>query len=234
VVLAVIPARYDSTRLPGKVLAGIGGAPMVVRVWERVRGAVDRVVVATDDGRVAEACRAAGAEVAWTGPCGCGTDRVAEAAARFPTASVVVNVQGDEPLVEPGLVREVAAAVLSGAGIATAAAPLADPSDPSRVKVVTDHASRALYFSRLPIPWHGPWWVHIGVYAFRPDVLGALRLLPPSELERSERLEQLRWLELGYAIHVVAAPAAPLSVDTEADLVEVRRQWSLLPPPVTP
>ncbi|MES2639635.1 MAG: 3-deoxy-manno-octulosonate cytidylyltransferase [Myxococcota bacterium] len=223
-VLAVIPARFASTRLPGKALADLAGTPMVVRVWERVRRAegIDRVIVATDDMRIAEVVRARGGEVVMTGPCVSGTDRVAEAA-RNRGARVVVNVQGDEPFVDPTDITRVAAAVSDSTPIATAATPLTEGvEDPSRVKVVCDEAGRALYFSRQPIPHGGPWRLHVGLYAFTAAALEALAGLPPSFLEKAERLEQLRWLEAGYRIRVVAIPQGPPSVDTPADLAQAR------------
>lgn len=228
-VLAVIPARFASSRLPGKALADIGGVPMIVRVWERVRAvpAVDTVLVATDDARIAEVARDAGAEVAMTGPCATGTDRVAEAARLHAPGlretDVVVNVQGDEPFVDPADIGAVAAAV-GDCPIATASAPLlGDPTDPARVKVVTDHTGRALYFSRLPVPSGGPWRVHVGVYAFAAWALAEVAALPPSPLERAESLEQLRWLQAGYAIRVVPVAVAHFSIDTPADLERARR-----------
>lgn len=223
-VLAVIPARFASTRLPGKALADLAGTPMVVRVWERVRRAegIDKVLVATDDARIAEVVRARGGEVVMTGPCVSGTDRVAEAA-RNRGARVVVNVQGDEPFVDPTDITRVAAAVSDGTPIATAAAPLVEGvEDPARVKVVCDDAGRALYFSRQPIPHGGPWRLHIGLYAFTGAVLEGLAGLPPSPLEKAERLEQLRWLEAGYRIRVVSVPQVSLSVDTPEDLALAR------------
>lgn len=223
-VIAVIPARWSSTRLPGKVLADIGGTPMVVRVWERARRAegVDRVLVATDDTRVRDVIRARGGEAVMTGEHPSGTDRVAEAV-RNTGALRVVNVQGDEPFIDPTDIARVAAAVTDGYPIATAAAPLeSGAEDPARVKVVTDHAGLALYFSRSPIPHGGPWRLHVGLYAFTYTALQAVTGLPPSTLERAERLEQLRWLEAGYRIRVVPVPTGPLSVDTPEDLERAR------------
>ncbi|MFZ5479971.1 MAG: 3-deoxy-manno-octulosonate cytidylyltransferase [Myxococcota bacterium] len=220
-ILAVIPARYDSTRLPGKALAEIGGTPMVVRVWERVRRArgVGRVVVATDDERIARAAASYGAEVVMTGTCASGTDRVA-AAALGQGARVVVNVQGDEPFVEPDHVDLLADAVTADTPIATLSAPLlGDPADPARVKVVCDARGRALYFSRQPLPRAR---LHLGLYAFSAEALAGCTALPPSPLEQAERLEQLRWLEAGWAIRVVPVAKATLSVDTPADLERAR------------
>lgn len=233
-VLAVIPARYDSGRLPGKALADIGGRPMVVRVWERVCAAegVDRVAVATDDDRIAAVVTSAGGEVLRTGRCASGTERVAAAVRGLRGLALVVNVQGDEPLIDPRTITVVAQAAASGprAAITTAAAPLpGDPGDPARVKVVTDRAGRALYFSRTPIPTRGPWLLHCGIYAFTPPTLRRLTRLPPSALEESEGLEQLRWLDAGWRLQVVPVPVPHPSVDTPADLDRARAAWSPLP-----
>ena len=233
-VLAVIPARYTSERLPGKALVSIGGQPMVVRVWERVMRTpgVDRVMVATDDDRIAAAVLAVGGEVARTGVCASGTDRVAAAVAALDIAAdVVVNVQGDEPLVDHEAIAAVVAGVDDRHPIATGAAPLdGNPADPARVKVVCDHEGSALYFSRQPIPTGGPWRLHVGLYAFTPAALRAVAALPPSGLERSESLEQLRWLEAGWRVRVVPVPAPFPSVDTPADLERVRALWARLHP----
>lgn len=232
-VLAVIPSRIGSTRLPGKALAPIGGVPMVVRVWERVRaaGAVDHVVVATEDEEIRHAVARAGGEVVMTGPCATGTDRVAQAARHFQ-ADVVVNVQGDEPFVEPEVVDAVATAV---DGIQTVCVSLdGDPEDPARVKVVTDVTGRALYFSRLPVPRGGPWQLHLGLYAFPADLLDTISRLAPSPLERAEGLEQLRWLEAGLPIRVVPVVSRSLSVDTPADLERARARWAAEHPEVQP
>ena len=230
-IVAIIPARSASARLPGKVLADIGGAPMVVRVWERVFAArgVDAVYVATDDDAVAQAVLAHGGRVLRTGPASNGTLRVAAAAASLsPAPTVVVNVQGDEPFVEPSLVTDLADAVVRGAAIATASAPLdaAEASKASRVKVVTDASGRALYFSRAPIPTRGPYRVHVGVYAFEARTLARVAALAPSPLEQAEQLEQLRWLEAGVPIQVLTVADAGLAVDTADDLQRARARWA--------
>jgi 3-deoxy-D-manno-octulosonate cytidylyltransferase len=228
-VLVVVPARFGSERLPGKPLADLGGRPMVVRVAEAVGRArrVDGVVVATDDPRVLEAARAHGVDAVLTRvdhPTG--TDRVAEVAAGRP-AGLVVNVQGDEPLVDPDHVDALVDAFSAPeVDVATLCAPLSgDPQDPHRVKLVRDQAGRALYFSRAAIPTGGPWLLHIGVYAFRPAALRAFAALGPGRLERAERLEQLRFLEHGLTIQVVEVAAAHPSVDTPADLQRVRQHF---------
>lgn len=217
-----------STRLPGKPLADLGGTPMIVRVWERARLAVDRVVVATDDEAIAAAVRDAGGEVVMTGDCVNGTARCAAAKV---DADVIVNVQGDEPFVDPAHIRAVAEAITTHRPIATVAAPLrGDAQDPARVKVVFDPGGRALYFSRAPIPSGGPWWLHVGLYAFSRDVLERVVHLPPSPLEQAERLEQLRWLEAGYPIHVVQVDGAEGGIDTPADLDRARTRFSKVSP----
>ena len=236
-VLLVIPARVASTRLPSKPLRLLGGAPLVARVVERAQQVpgIDRLVVATDSAVVAGALEATQAEVAMTGDCASGTDRVAEVAGRpeFAGYDVVINFQGDEPFLPVAAVTGALRRVAAGDALGTAAAPL-DPSlrdDPARVKVVCDAAGRALYFSRSPIPYlrdasdasWARWWQHLGVYAYRRDALLRLTGLPPSPLERVERLEQLRALEAGMRIDVELIDAEPLGVDTPADLEKARR-----------
>ena len=234
----VIPARYASSRLPGKPLADIGGRPMIAWVHERAAasGAAE-VVVATDDERVAEAARAHGARVEMTGQRHqSGTDRVAEVAARLGWADddIVVNVQGDEPLVPPALIAQVARLLGASpdAAIATLATPVARPeelADPSTAKVVTDRLGRALYFSRAPLPWSRdgdrpePPRRHVGLYAYRVRDLKALSAEPPCALEIAERLEQLRALWLGMRIVVADAVVPPArGVDTPAELEAIR------------
>ena len=244
---AVIPARYASTRLPGKPLAEIAGRPMVQHVYERVaRSGATEVIVATDDARVAEACARFGAEVQMTSAShASGTDRLAEVAARrgWSAGDVVVNVQGDEPLLPPSLVRQVAALLNAdpGADLATLCTPVGSIEeflDPAVVKVVRRADARALYFSRAPIPWHrdgvpAGWstqadfsgaWRHLGLYAYRVAALQRLAGAPPAPLEQAEKLEQLRALHLGMAISVGEALERPgPGVDTPEDLERVRR-----------
>lgn len=201
---------------------------MVVHVLEAVRGArrVDRVIVATDDERIAERVRDAGGEAVLTSPhAASGTDRVAEVARRFP-ADVVVNVQGDEPLMPPENVDRAVATLLSepGRGLATLACPVAAEAapDPNVVKVAVARDGRALYFSRSPIPYFRQgapaYRKHLGIYAYRGDALAAVAALPPSPLERAESLEQLRWLEAGHTIWVGEAAGDSIGVDTPEDL----------------
>ncbi|NMG27339.1 3-deoxy-manno-octulosonate cytidylyltransferase [Aromatoleum evansii] len=242
----VIPARYASTRLPGKPLADIGGKPMVVRVLEQARKAGPLSAwVATDDARVVEAVQSAGGDVLMTrADHPSGTDRLAEvvAARGWSDDQIVVNVQGDEPLIDPALIADVARALADApdAAIATAAHPLHDAAEffnPNVVKVVCDANDRALYFSRAPIPWARddfaksreaipaglPVQRHVGIYAYRVDFLRRYAGLSASPLENWEALEQLRVLWHGYRIRVLSVERAPAAgVDTPEDLERVR------------
>jgi len=245
----VIPARYASSRFPGKPLADIRGKPMVVRVAERARasGAFE-VIVATDHADIAAAARNAGFEAVMTRKGhASGTDRIAEVAAmrRYSAQSIVVNVQGDEPLIQPALIRRVAQDLAShrDAAIATACHPLAsarDLANPNVVKVALDREGYALYFSRAPIPWARDAWArgvkrvpprlpayrHLGIYAYRAAFLRAYTRLAPAAIERAEALEQLRALAHGYRIHCAVTRATPHSgVDTAADLKRVLRHF---------
>ncbi|MFZ0886533.1 MAG: 3-deoxy-manno-octulosonate cytidylyltransferase, partial [Candidatus Acidiferrales bacterium] len=209
-VLVVIPARHASSRFPGKPLALIAGKPMIQHVVERVRIAKlpSRIVVATEDQRIKEAVEKFGAEAVLTrNDHRTGTDRVAEVAAHLP-ADIYINVQGDEPLINPGTVDAVAAAMAEDESIqlATPCSTITQQKeimDPNVVKVVQDFDSNALYFSRAPIPWvrdtgakvAASHCKHIGLYGYRRDALLEYPTLPPGELERIEQLEQLRWLE---------------------------------------
>ena len=228
-VIAAIPARFASTRLPGKVLLPLAGRPMVEHVYRRAAAAagVDRVVVLTDDERVAAAVRGFGGEVEMTPvDCASGTDRIAGAARQWDVAAIL-NVQGDEPLIDPALIAALAAHLCAHPEdpLVTAAVP-AGPGDleqPAAVKVVTDVAGRALYFRRSPIPYPRQEGGaaprrHIGIYGYQRETLLALAALPPSPLETSESLEQLRALEHGIPIRVLAAAAAAPGVDTIEDL----------------
>jgi 3-deoxy-manno-octulosonate cytidylyltransferase (CMP-KDO synthetase) len=244
----VIPARYASTRLPGKALLPIAGRPMIQHVYERALGSgAERIVIATDDQRVFDTARAFGAQVEMTGAHHrSGTERVAEVVERAGTADmdVVVNVQGDEPMLPPQLVHQVAAnlAERTQAHMATLCEPITEASllfDSAVVKVVRDREDYALYFSRAPIPWHrqrfaevpaelpdaaGAHMRHIGIYAYRAGFLRKYVALPPSPLELDEDLEQLRALYHGARIHVAEALEHPgAGVDTPQDLERVRR-----------
>lgn len=241
---AIIPARLASTRLPNKPLADLGGKPMVVRVAERaVLSGASRVAVATDHADIVAACREHGIDVCMTrADHPSGTDRIAEAAAAMGLArdAVVVNVQGDEPLISPSLIAATAGLISADVPMATAAHPIdsvADIFNPNVVKAVLDKAGRALYFSRATIPWHRDAFAqskemvpagyrplrHIGLYAYSNDFLQAYPKLEISPLEQIEALEQLRVLWHGVPIAVHVTPDAPAAgVDTPEDLVRVR------------
>ncbi|MBK5007182.1 3-deoxy-manno-octulosonate cytidylyltransferase [Pseudomonas sp. S60] len=245
--IVVIPARLRSTRLPGKPLLPIAGKPMVQHVWEQARkSGATRVVIATDDASIVDACQAFGAEVLLTrADHESGTDRLAEVAAQLglPADAIVVNVQGDEPLIPPVIIDQVAAnlAAHPEAGIATLAEPIPDPAtvfNPNAVKVVSDKRGLALTFSRAPLPWardtfaNGrqqlpegvPYRRHIGMYAYRVGFLQDFVNWGPCWLEQVEALEQLRALWHGVGIHVEDAIEAPaVGVDTPEDLERVRR-----------
>ncbi len=244
----VIPVRYASTRLPGKALMPLDDKPIIQWVYERASAAgAHEVLIATDDDLIVSAAHSFGAEVVMTSTGhASGTDRIAEVARLrgWSPASVVVNVQGDEPLMPAALIRQVAVllAAHANADMATLATPITTLSeflDPNTVKVVADGAGRALYFSRAPIPWnrdgapaglasqrdlHGAR-RHIGIYAYRVAALLRLAALPVSALENSEKLEQLRALEDGFDIRVAEAAQRPgPDVNTLADLERVRAQ----------
>ncbi|MEZ5502622.1 MAG: 3-deoxy-manno-octulosonate cytidylyltransferase [Halioglobus sp.] len=242
----VIPARYGSTRLPGKPLLEIHGQPMVQRVWEQARRSrAQQVVIATDDERIFSAATGFGAEVFMTDqghPSG--TDRLQQVVAQLelPADHIVVNVQGDEPLIPPAVIDQVAANLRGHpqAGIATLCErirTIEDLSNPNVVKVVRDAKGMALYFSRATIPWprdafrkefsvmpgSGEWYRHIGIYAYRTGLLHDFVRWPPSPQEQLESLEQLRALHHGVGIHVEqATQQVPGGVDTEEDLALVR------------
>ena len=241
----VIPSRYGASRLPGKPLLDIGGKLMVQRVYERAcESSADSVLIATDDQRIFEAARDFGAEVVMTSAEHVsGTDRIEEVARQLELGAedIVVNVQGDEPLIPPAVIDQVAANLAANpeAGIATLSEPIESAEDlfnPNIVKVVSDEAGLALYFSRAPIPWErdafgkpgpGPDQViaqrHLGIYAYRVDFLSRFVAWPPAQLEQLESLEQLRAMANGTRIHVEPACASvPPGVDTAEDLEVVR------------
>lgn len=237
--IGVIPARWGSTRLPGKSLIDIAGKPLVVRVWERTRRCpqLSRVIVATDDERIQRVVQAAGGEAVLTRvdhPSG--TDRVAEAVAGLE-ADIVVNVQGDEPLIDPVLIGHLVDAMADDPAwdMATAAAPITEEAvwrNPAVVKVVCDARGRALYFSRSVIPCvrdagsvdtAGLYWRHLGLYAYRRAFLARVVAAPPCATERAECLEQLRALDLGARMLVVRTADTGIGVDTPADVPYAER-----------
>ena len=249
----LVPARYASTRLPGKPLADLAGKPMIVRVAERAQASgAARVVVATDDARIAAACQSHGVATVMTrADHATGTDRLAEAAERLalPDDHVVVNVQGDEPLLDAALIRAMAALLHATpqAAIATACHPITDAAEafnPTVVKVTLDARGFALYFSRATIPWARdafaadrgrlpeglPLYRHYGLYAYRVAFLRAFPALAPSPLERFEALEQLRALWHGHRIVVAVTEGTPApGVDTPEDLARAQALFAASP-----
>ena len=236
-VLCIIPARYASTRLPGKPLRDIAGKPMIVRVYERALQArlVQNVVVATDDERIRTVVEAHGGHAVMTrADHATGTDRLAEAAARMTDYDLIINVQGDEPLIEPAVIDALVEPFLADdrLAMATAKTEITDEEEqenPNNVKVITDKSGNALYFSRARIPYArvpgAKVYKHIGIYAYRRDFLLAYARMAQTPLELSESLEQLRALENGYRIRVVETDAVFIGVDTEEDLAAVNEAY---------
>ena len=236
-VTAIIPARWASTRFPGKPLVNLRGKPLVQHVWERANRAkrVGRVIIATDDMRIAEAAFDFGAEVALTSPKHpTGTDRLAEVAGKLKSAAIILNVQGDEPDIAPSTIDRLVGALQDdpGLGMVTAANPvtdLADVQNPHVVKVVTDLAGRALYFSRSVIPHDRDgrrgirYLRHQGIYGYRRKVLLAFVKWKPTPLEQAEKLEQLRALEHGIAIGVIVVRRGSVGVDVPGDVAKAER-----------
>ena len=233
-VAVIIPARFGSTRFPGKPLYSIAGKPLLQHVWERCQRAkgIKKVVVATDDMRIAEAAFTFGAEVALTSPKHrSGTDRCAEVAKRLRGITHVINVQGDEPMIDPTLVSKLAKTLAGEKGLEmiTAANVFGkgdDIGNPNAVKVVLDRAGNALYFSRSPIPFVRdtqviPFYRHQGIYGYSTKFLLQFVKWKPGKLEQSEQLEQLRALENGAKIRVVITKHASIGVDTPADVAAV-------------
>ncbi len=238
-IIGIIPARYASTRFPGKPLVKLGGQYIIERVYRQVEGTLDRVVVATDDERIAEAVRSFGGEVVMTSSAHrSGTDRVMEAYTKVGESyDVVVNIQGDEPFIQPSQIRSLCACFEDeSVDIATLVKPFA-PNDgwdklqnPNSPKVVVDKQMHALYFSRSVIPYlrgeeeREKWltmhtyYKHIGLYAYRTEALRQITAMPQSPLELAESLEQLRWLENGLTIKVATTDTETIGIDTPEDL----------------
>jgi 3-deoxy-manno-octulosonate cytidylyltransferase (CMP-KDO synthetase) len=242
-ILGVIPSRWGSTRFPGKPLHLIAGKPLVQHVWERCRECkrLDEIIVAVDDERIAQVVRAFGGQAVMTSPDHLtGTDRIAEAVATVPAATHIINIQGDEPLIDPALIDELAATMAADATLdmATAANPL-DPDDPAVrdpnvVKVAVALDGRALYFSRSPLPFFRnpvdglPVLRHKGIYAYRRSFLERFVTWPPSPLEKAESLEQLRALENGASIKVLSTTDTSPGVDTPEQAREVERLLNVM------
>jgi len=236
--LGIIPARYASTRFPGKPLADLMGKPMIQWVYERVAGLLDRVVVATDDERILNAVRKRGGEALLTSPDHpSGTDRCLEAYLKLRTDyEVIINIQGDEPFIHPSQIELLKTAFQNpDTGIATLVKPFSSDDDfenlfnPNTPKVLLNSKGQAIYFSRSVIPYirgkhHSEWlkshvfYKHIGIYAYKPQILKEITSLPPSVLEKAESLEQLRWIENGYVIQAMITNEETIGIDTPEDL----------------
>jgi 3-deoxy-manno-octulosonate cytidylyltransferase (CMP-KDO synthetase) len=235
--VGIIPARWNSTRFPGKPLYLIAGKPLLYRVWEQSMrtGNLDSIIIATDDMRIAEAAFEWGAEVALTSPRHrSGTDRVAEVARKAKNVAYIVNIQGDEPLVDPRLIDKLVEKLRSDRtiGIVTAAHPferVTEASSPHQVKVVFDGKNHALYFSRAAIPFprsfpRPKYFRHQGIYGFRRDVLFQFVKWKPAPLERAESLEQLRALENGVKVHVLVTGRGSPGIDTPKDATALEQK----------
>ena len=228
--IAIIPARLNSTRLPGKPLKEIQGLTLIEHVYRRVEKArgLDRILVATDDERILQAVERFGGDAVLTRSDHLsGTDRLSEAVAGLPDDMIVVNIQGDEPLIEPEVIDQALdAARMRDADAVTLMTSMTDVEairDPNRVKVVVDRNGFALYFSRSPVPSSGKCFLHLGLYAYRVGFIKVFTTLEPTRLERDERLEQLRILEHGFKIRVVEVESESWGIDTPADLEEFER-----------
>ncbi|HCV43941.1 MAG TPA: 3-deoxy-manno-octulosonate cytidylyltransferase [Bacteroidetes bacterium] len=241
-VIAIIPARYGSQRLPAKPLADICGKPMVQHVYERTAKAklVNAVFVATDDERIATVVQKFGGQAVMTpASLQTGTDRIAYAARSLPSADIIVNVQGDEPVIEPTMIDEAVAPLVRDSSIQVGTLvrkieSAAELTNPGIVKVVLDHEGNGLYFSRSPIPFgrdlqQNEWlkshtyYKHFGLYVFRREFLNKFTQMKQTPLEEAEKLEQLRILENGYKIHCTVTTFDSVTVDTQEDLERVRR-----------
>jgi len=241
---AVIPARWESSRFPGKPLADVLGKPMIQRVWERTNqsGLFDKVWIATDDSRIEKAARSFGAEVVMTSSMhSTGTERCAEAIQRniseVKSNDIIFNIQGDEPFIDTNALKTLVAVFENpDVQIATLVRRISDKGtiqNPDCVKVVCEFSGKAMYFSRLAIPFQrdkienvSDYLLHIGIYAFQADILNQLVSLPEAPVEKSEKLEQLRWLFNGYQIQTAITDSETHAVDTPEDLLEIQN-WAL-------
>ncbi|QEC52750.1 3-deoxy-manno-octulosonate cytidylyltransferase (CMP-KDO synthetase) [Anseongella ginsenosidimutans] len=248
-IIGIIPARFASVRFPGKPLADIGGKPMIRRVYEQVckSSAVSEVVVATDDERILRAVTGFGGKAMLTSSGHqSGTDRCAEVAGMFPGYDIVINIQGDEPFIDPAQIDELCSCFQtgekengSGVELASLYKKITSPEElknPNLPKIVMNGKKEAIYFSRFPVPYlrgvpaekwleHRDYYKHIGIYGYRRDILLEITKLPPSPLELSESLEQLRWLENGYTIRLAETRAATHAIDTPEDLQRVLKEF---------
>lgn len=244
-IIGIIPARYDSSRFPGKPLIDIDGMTMIHRVYNQVKHAskISEVIVATDDNRIVEEVRSFAGNVVMTSPDHVsGTDRCAEVISNVKGFDIAINIQGDEPFIDPLQIDLLCSCFENkGVEIATLIKKISSESElvnPNRPKVVVDKQLNALYFSRHPIPYQqgtdsSQWlnnvyyYAHIGIYGYKVDTLKDLTELPPSSLEKTERLEQLRWLENGYRIATALSDHNNDAIDTPEDLVQLKRKYGL-------
>ena len=234
-IVAIIPARYDSKRFPGKLLEKINGKPIIQLVYERVKQAtkIDEIIIATDDQRIIDVCRNFGANAELTFVSHkSGTDRCAQVAAKFWVDDLIINVQGDEPFIEPGIIDSLAQKLqddnwIEIATLCTEIKSNEEKLNPNIVKVVRDINNKALYFSRASIPFdrdlsnNSPAYKHIGIYGYRNKALQSITKLPESILEKTEKLEQLRWLENNYKIYAFETDYQGFGIDTPEDLKKV-------------
>ncbi|HLP11141.1 MAG TPA: 3-deoxy-manno-octulosonate cytidylyltransferase [Flavobacteriales bacterium] len=240
-IICIIPARFASTRFPGKPLVDIGGKSMIQRVYEQAQKAkgITKIIVATDDERIEKAVKKFGGNVVMTSPHHqSGTDRCAEVVKYTDEEfDIVINVQGDEPFIHPEQIEQVAKTLAQHnteiASLVRLVKNNDDVFDPSKVKVTLDYTKKALYFSRSPIPFNRnagdknwisdtDYYLHVGIYGYRADVLREISALPTGKLELSESLEQLRWLENGYAIHMDITSHESYGIDTPEDLENIK------------
>jgi 3-deoxy-manno-octulosonate cytidylyltransferase (CMP-KDO synthetase) len=241
-ILGVIPARFASTRFPAKALADINGKSMVQRVYEQVAKAtsISKVVVATDHQTIFDHVKSFGGEVTMTSvDHQSGTDRCAEVSKRFPEYNYIVNIQGDEPFIDPEQIKTIVSLLDGKTELATLAIPIKEEEilfSPNSVKLIFDKDGKAIYFSRNPIPFirnyeknewilRGRFFKHIGMYAYRSDILKLITSLPQSSLEISESLEQLRWIENGFQIKVSVTNIDSLGIDTPEDLQRAKELY---------
>lgn len=245
--IGIIPARYASSRFPGKPLADIGGMTMIERVYRQVSKELDEVYVATDDSRIYDAVKAFGGNVVMTSTeHRSGTDRVNEAFHKIDTqANIIINIQGDEPFVAPEQIAEIkrcfedeSTQIATLARKYDVAGGFEGVFDPNKVKVIFDHSGNAIYFSRAILPYvrnykwqewleHRDFYIHVGMYAYRGEVLQELTSLPQSSLEIAESLEQLRWIENGYRIKVALTTQPTVGIDTPEDLEAAKKLFNL-------
>jgi len=238
--LGIIPARYASSRFPGKPLADIGGKPMIQRVYEQaLKANLDRVIVATDDERIKQTVESFDGHVEMTDPhINSGTDRCRAALESSGVqADWIVNIQGDEPFIDPDHINALLGLLEKGAEIATlvsTAREMEEVNNPNRVKVVRSISGEALYFSRSAIPYNRSghahpedYYIHLGIYGFQSDILQKLGEIKSSKLEEFEALEQLKWLENGYRIYTNVVDSRPEAVDTPEDLLLIQKKYFL-------